>query len=312
MIRFENVYKVFGDHTALDGVSLVVEPSVSVAVVGKSGSGKSTLLRTINRIIEPTSGTILVDGQNVSTIDPVLLRRQIGYVIQGVGLFPHWTVGRNIGAVPEMLGWDDTRIKARAEELLELFGMDPAIFMERYPDQLSGGQQQRIGVARALAANPAVVLMDEPFGALDPITRRQAQNELKNIRAKFRTTIIIVTHDIEEALMLGDRVAVMEAGQIVQYDTPFGVLREPASPLIASLLGGNERAFGLLSVSRVNDFAVPGYTDGPSIAPTATLREALALLLLHGVDRLAVEAEGDAHPRHLMLHRVLEVSREPS
>ncbi|MFM7274525.1 MAG: ATP-binding cassette domain-containing protein, partial [Gammaproteobacteria bacterium] len=208
MIRLEGLTKRYEAMLAVDDVSTEFAPRAITAVVGSSGSGKSTLLRLINRLIEPSAGRVLIDGRDVSLEAPHLLRRRIGYAIQGVGLFPHRTVAQNIATVPSLLGWERSRIDARIAELLRLFHLDPARFAAAYPRELSGGQQQRVGVARALAADPALLLMDEPFGALDPLLRASAQQDLREIQRRLGTTVVLVTHDIDEAFRLGDRIAV--------------------------------------------------------------------------------------------------------
>lgn len=220
MIEIEGLTKRYDQTTVVADISMVVEPHSVTVVVGTSGSGKTTLLRMINRLVEPTSGTIRIDGEDISTLPGFELRRRIGYAIQGHGLFPHRTVAQNIATVPDLLGWDKARITARVTQLLELFQLDPAMFSDRFPHELSGGQKQRVGVARALAAEPNVLLMDEPFGALDPIIRTKAQIDLLEIQKLFGTTIILVTHDMDEAFHLADRIAVMDAGALVQYATP--------------------------------------------------------------------------------------------
>lgn len=212
MIEIDRITKTYGDIRAVDSVSMTVETGTITVIVGTSGSGKTTLLRMINRLEEPTSGEVRINGDSTLSVKPHILRRRIGYAIQGHGLFPHHKVGRNIGAVPQLLGWPREKIAARVDELLALFSMDPAQFRDRYPAELSGGQQQRVGVARALASRPDLLLMDEPFGALDPIIRTRAQEDLRHIQQRLGSTIMLVTHDMEEAIRLGDRVAVMDGG----------------------------------------------------------------------------------------------------
>jgi osmoprotectant transport system ATP-binding protein len=242
MIVLDHVSKLFGrngDRTvAVDDLSLTVEDGEVVALVGSSGSGKTTTLRMINRLIEPTSGTITIDGRDVMTMPTHELRRGIGYVIQQSGLFPHRTVLANVATVPRLLGWNKRRALARARELLELVGLDPE-FGDRYPAQLSGGQQQRVGVARALAADPPLLLMDEPFGAVDPIVRAQLQREFAKLQRDLHKTVIFVTHDVDEAILLGDRIAVLETGgRLAQLAPPAELLSNPASPFVADFLGG--------------------------------------------------------------------------
>jgi len=226
------------DRPAVDGITLEIPEGKIVMLVGPSGCGKTTTLKMINRLIEPTEGRIVLGGDDVTSIDGDELRRRIGYVIQAGGLFPHMTVAKNIGLVPGMLGWSKERTAARVDELLELVSLDPAVYRDRYPRELSGGQQQRVGVARALAADPPVLLMDEPFGAVDPITRQRLQDELINIQAELQKTIVIVTHDFDEAVKLGDWIVVFSEGaHIVQYDTPERILAEPANEFVERFIG---------------------------------------------------------------------------
>ena len=226
-----------GGAVAVQDVNLTIAGGEFAVFLGPSGSGKSTLLRTINRLIEPTTGTVFIDGVDVRTLDPVTLRRGIGYVIQAVGLFPHFTIGANVGVVPSLLGWDRARIARRVDDLLDLVQLDPATYRDRYPRQLSGGEQQRAGVARALAAEPRVLLMDEPFGAVDAIVRASLQDEIRRIHRELRTTIVFVTHDVDEALRLADRVVVIAAGTVAQADTPARLVAAPANDIVRSLVG---------------------------------------------------------------------------
>jgi osmoprotectant transport system ATP-binding protein len=226
-----------GGSVAVRDVDLTITAGEFAVFLGPSGSGKSTLLRTINRLIEPTSGALFIDDVDVRTLDPVVLRRGIGYVIQAVGLFPHLTIGANVGVVPALLGWDRARIAARVDQLLALVSLEPATYRDRYPRQLSGGEQQRAGVARALAAEPRVLLMDEPFGAVDAIVRASLQDEIRRIHRELGTTIVFVTHDVDEALRLADRVVVIASGAIAQADTPQRILEAPASGVVRSLVG---------------------------------------------------------------------------
>lgn len=288
MIEIENISKRYGEETVVDGVSLNVERGTLTVVVGTSGSGKTTLLRMINRLVEPTSGTIRIDGKDNRSEPAFQLRRRIGYAIQGHGLFPHRTVAENIATVPLLLGWEKPRIDARVTELLQLFQLDPALFAPRYPHELSGGQQQRVGVARALAAEPGVLLMDEPFGALDPVIRAKAQDDLLAIQKRFGTTIVLVTHDMEEAIHLGDRIAVMDAGRLLQYGRPAEILARPASAFVETLIGTGERPFRLLSLGSVGDAVEPGSAEGEAIPATASQRDALAELLWSGRPALPV------------------------
>lgn len=237
-VEFKDVSKSFPgmSHPALDHVSLKIEEGELVCVLGTSGGGKTTLIKLINRLHDPDAGQVLVEGRDVAQADPVELRRDIGYVIQQTGLFPHMTVAENIACVPEILKWDRARITARVDELLNLVGLDPVEFKDRYPRQLSGGQQQRVGLARALAANPSLMLFDEPFGAIDAITRATLQDELLRIHRGSGKTFIFVTHDIAEALKLGTKVLVLDQGRVQQYGTPREVLESPATPFVRALL----------------------------------------------------------------------------
>ncbi|MFJ4878188.1 ABC transporter ATP-binding protein [Streptomyces sp. NPDC088745] len=251
MIRFEQVSKVYPDGTsAVNGLDFEVAEGELVTLVGPSGCGKTTTMMMVNRLIEPTAGRILVNGEDIAGVDPVELRRRIGYVIQQVGLFPHRTVLDNTATVPFLTGWKKDRARARAAELLDLVGLDPSVYGPRYPEQLSGGQRQRVGVARALAADPPVLLMDEPFGAVDPVVRERLQDEFLGLQATVRKTVLLVTHDIEEAVRMGDRIAVYGQGHIEQFDTPASVLGAPATPYVAQFVGA-DRGLKRLSVTSV-------------------------------------------------------------
>jgi osmoprotectant transport system ATP-binding protein len=248
MIRLEAVTKnyVGHRHEAVHDLTMSVAAGEIVVLVGPSGCGKTTTLRLINRLIEPTSGRIFLDGADVTRVNPDLLRRRIGYVIQQVGLFPHLTVAGNVGVIPRALGWDRSRVRARVDELLELVGLDPGSYRGRYPKQLSGGQQQRVGVARALAADPPVMLMDEPFGAIDPINRERLQDEFRALQTRIRKTVVIVTHDIQEAIKLGDRIAIFsDSAKLEQYDTPAQILARPANEFVKSFIGAGAAIRGL-------------------------------------------------------------------
>ena len=298
MITVENLTKCYAEATVVDSVSFTVERHSITAIVGTSGSGKSTLLRLINRLVEPTSGRVLVDGRDTRDEPAYLLRRRIGYVIQGNGLFPHRTVAENIATVPRLLGWDTRRIEARVRELLEVFSLDPATYADALPHQLSGGQQQRVGVARALAAEPLVLLMDEPFGALDPIIRAKAQDDLLDIQRRFGMTVVLVTHDMDEAFRLGSQVAVMSGGRLLQYDRPAVLLTRPADPFVSRMTGLADRAMRLLSLVTAGEATLPGASDGPAVPPTASLREVLSELVWAGADSArVVEADGTVRGR---------------
>ncbi len=254
MISLREVSKVWpGGVCAVDGLSLEIASGEIVVLLGSSGCGKTTTLKLINRLVEPSAGRVLIDGRDVADQDPVGLRRRIGYVFQGIGLFPHRSVAANVGAIPSLLGWQAARIEARVDELLELVGLDPASFRNRRPHELSGGQQQRVGVARALAAEASILLMDEPFGALDPLTRDALQQELLAMRRRLGLTILLVTHDVSEALLLADRVAVLDAGRILQLGTPEELFASPATPEVTRLLETARR-----HADRLHAMAHPG------------------------------------------------------
>ncbi|MFD7664465.1 ABC transporter ATP-binding protein [Streptomyces sp. NPDC059788] len=253
---------------AVDDVSMDISPGETVILVGPSGCGKSTTLKMINRLIEPTSGRIRIGEEDVTGIDPVRLRRKVGYAIQSSGLFPHMTVAQNIALVPKMIGWPKAKVGGRVEEMLDLVGLDPREFHDRYPRQLSGGQQQRVGVARALAADPPVLLMDEPFGAVDPITRDHLQDELIRLQHELRKTIVFVTHDFDEAIKLGDRIAVLrERSHIAQFDTPEAILTNPADDFVSGFVGAGA-ALKRLNLTRVRDVGVVDF-------PTASVEDPL-------------------------------------
>ena len=257
---------------AVNGLSLTIPAGEIVMFVGPSGCGKTTSLKMINRLIEPTSGTITIDGDDIRHKNENELRRHIGYVIQGGSLFPHMSVEKNIAIVPRMLGWDAARIKERVTDLLDLVGLDPARYRDRYPRELSGGQQQRVGVARGLAADPPVILMDEPFGAVDPITRQRLQDELLSIQRELRKTIICVTHDIDEAIKLGDRILILREGaRIAQYDTPEAILSAPADDFVADFVGAGS-SLKALSLARVADVELRTPTTARVGEPTDEVR----------------------------------------
>ncbi|MBV8523744.1 MAG: ABC transporter ATP-binding protein [Acetobacteraceae bacterium] len=292
MIAFEHITRAYGPARVVDDVTFTVEAGEFCALMGPSGSGKSTLLRMINRLIEPSGGTIRLDGEEVRHIPPQTLRRRIGYAIQSVGLFPHWTIARNIATVPRLLRWPRERIERRIDELLHLLDLDPAAMWERYPHQLSGGQQQRVGVARALAADPEMLLMDEPFGALDPVTRSSLQAELARIHRSTGKTIVFVTHDIEEALRLGTRIALLRKGKLVQFDTPGRLLAAPADDFVQSFVG-SDIGLRLLSLYTAEDRLRARETaPGEPISKEINLRDALSLMIERGVDRLPVADRG--------------------
>jgi osmoprotectant transport system ATP-binding protein len=340
MIRFEHVTKRYpdgpnakggaggaGGTTAVDDLSFDVAEGELVTLVGPSGCGKTTTMKMVNRLVEPDTGRVLLGGEDVAGVDPVRLRRTIGYVIQQVGLFPHRTVLDNTATVPALLGWKKARARERAAELLDLVGLDPGRYGHRYPEQLSGGQRQRVGVARALAADPPVLLMDEPFGAVDPVVRERLQTEFLNLQATVRKTVLLVTHDLAEAVRLGDRIAVYGQGRIEQFDTPATVLGAPANPYVADFVGA-DRALRRLAVTPLTEAdldPVAGPATGPAAGQTApgpvpapvplpvqkaplgeppvpgaprvplgaSLQDALAALLQDDAGMIAVHAPGD-------------------
>lgn len=282
MIEIDHLTKRFEDVVAVNDVSFTVQPNTITVIVGSSGSGKTTLLRMINRLIEPTSGSVRINGRDNSTIAGHQLRRSIGYAIQGYGLFPHRTVAQNIATVPQLLGWDKVRIAERVRELLELFQLEPDVFAKRFPHELSGGQQQRIGVARALAAEPELLLMDEPFGALDPVIRTRARRDLLEIKALLGTTIILVTHDMDEAFAIADHIAVMDKGVLVQYCTPAELVHKPATDFVGAMIGPDERPFRLLALLPVTAALEEGNAEGVPIPDTMSQRDALSNLVWTG------------------------------
>ncbi|MEN3305463.1 MAG: osmoprotectant transport system ATP-binding protein [Micromonosporaceae bacterium] len=298
-ITLERIAKRYPDGTdAVRELSLDILAGEVVVLIGPSGCGKSTVLRMINRLIEPTGGRVLIDGADTAESDQVDLRRRIGYVIQNTGLFPHQTVRTNVATVPKLLGWSRSRVNERVTELLDLVGLDPARYGPRYPHELSGGQRQRVGVARALAADPVVLLMDEPFSAVDPIVRLRLQDEFLKLQATVRKTIVLVTHDIDEAVRLGDRIAVLSEGATLeQYAPPADLLREPASAFVREFVGA-DRGVMRLGVTPIDPGSLrPVSTvdfepSGPSVPATASLREALGALLDGGRGWVAVHDGG--------------------
>jgi osmoprotectant transport system ATP-binding protein len=305
MIEFVDVTKVYPGQSepALDGLNLSVGAGELVCLVGPSGGGKTTALQLVNRLIDLSSGKILIDGKSIMDISPIELRRTIGYAIQASGLFPHYTVAENIATVPKILGWDKQRIKDRTVELLELVGLTPVdTWLKRYPGQLSGGQQQRVGIARALAADPPVMLMDEPFGALDPITRVSVQDEFLRIQRAVGKTTLFVTHDIDEAIKMGDKIALLKpGGKLAQYGTPQELLSHPADDFVAEFLGA-ERGLKRLALATVGEVlaarqgaaASAETASWPEAAPALTLREALSLVSAAGAGGARVVEAGRA------------------
>lgn len=298
MIRLENITKSFPGsiRPAVAGLDFEIEAGTTVALIGPSGCGKTTTMRMINRLEIPTTGRVLIDGQDIANSELTLLRRNIGYVIQHVGLFPHMTIARNIATVPRLLGWDKARTDRRVDELLDLVGLDPDVMRQRFPHELSGGQRQRVGFARALAADPDIMLMDEPFGAIDPITRVRLQDEFKDILRAVKKTVVIVTHDLDEAIKLGDRVAVMRDGALIQYDTPDAILARPKDAFVESFLGP-DRAIRRLALRTVASAMGPRIETigGRAVRENASLHLALSLMLADNLPGLTVtNASGEA------------------
>lgn len=299
-IRFDGVSLTFpkASRPAVEDCSFEVERGQLVVLLGPSGCGKTTLLKMVNRLYEPSQGSIFLDGQDIRRIRVTQLRQQIGYVIQQSGLFPHMTVAQNIAVVPRLLGWSKARIDQRIDELLTLIQLPPEQFRERYPAQLSGGQQQRVGLARALAGDPAVMLMDEPFGAIDAITRADLQAEMLRLQRQLQKTILFVSHDVEEALRLADRILILRQGKIVQYDTPFKVLTQPVDPFVHDLMGAEDmvRQLSLLRVDSAMTDLPQNYQPqkDPTIERHDNLRQALSLLLKTGAGSLTVIEGGSA------------------
>lgn len=285
MIEFNNVSKTYEDgFEAVKSLNLTIKSGEIVVLIGPSGCGKTTTMKMINRLIPHTSGKIIIDGQDIDQQDPVLLRRNIGYVIQQIGLFPHYTIAENISLIPKLNKWDPQKIAERTEELMYMVDLEPSIYAKRYPKELSGGQQQRVGVARALAANPDIILMDEPFGALDPITRVQLQDELLRIQDDMKKTIVFVTHDIEEAIKMGDRIAIMQDGNLLQFDTPDQILSNPAHGFVEEFVGKNRIYQNPDMIPAVDIMR----KDVAQIGPDASLLKALSIMRQRKTDTLVV------------------------
>ncbi len=298
MIEFRGVSKTYpgSDRRVVNDLSFEVPEGEICVLVGPSGCGKTTSMRMVNRLIEPTEGEILIDGEPNTAMSGTQLRRKIGYAIQQIGLFPHRTIAENIATVPGLLGWEKGRIRSRVDELLELVGLDPNDYRNRYPAELSGGQQQRVGVARAMAADPPIMLMDEPFGAVDPITRERLQDEFVRIQENIKKTIVFVTHDIDEAIKMGDKIAILkQGGFLAQYDTPEEILANPNSEFVASFVG-NDRILKRLSLTRVGDMQLEpanGNAEGlPRIDGNLSVRDALSELIGSGRSEAVVENNG--------------------
>ena len=291
MIVFENVTKVFDGRPVIENLNLHIEKGNITVLIGASGSGKSTTLKMINRLIEHEAGRILFAGEEIRSFQIEDLRRRMGYAIQSIGLFPHWTVAQNIATVPQLLHWDKQRIEQRVDELLNMLNLEPSKYRDRYPHQLSGGQQQRIGVARAMAADPEILLMDEPFGALDPITRTVLQEELKRIHQLSGNTILLVTHDIDEALSLADHLVLMDQGKIIQEGRPAQLLADPANDFVRHFMGRSDLGVKILSLQTVQERFRQGHSQlaaSLAISGNASLKEALSQFVAYGVEVLPV------------------------
>lgn len=296
MITFEHICKSYHDVRVVDDLNLHIARGELLVLIGASGSGKSTILKMINRLEPHDAGRILFDGQEIYALKPRDLRLRMGYAIQSVGLFPHWTVARNIATVPQLLGWSASKITARVDELLTLLDLPPAQYRQRFPHELSGGQQQRVGVARALAADPDVLLMDEPFGALDPVTRAALQQELKRIHQLSGKTIVLVTHDIDEALLLATRVVLINQGNVVQVATPLELLIQPANALVADFVGRSDMGLKWLSLRSAAELArTQPAAPGLTLVPQASLREAVSAMALHHVASVNVVDAAGGH-----------------
>jgi osmoprotectant transport system ATP-binding protein len=309
LIRLENIEKSYtpGEPPAVKRLNLEVNRGEVLVLVGPSGCGKSTTLRLINRLIEPTRGKIYLNGEDVTDIEASQLRRRIGYVIQQVGLFPHKTIAENIATVPKLLGWKRQEIDARVEEMLELVSMDPEIFKDRFPKELSGGQAQRVGVARALAANPDVLLMDEPFGAIDPITRDRLQNEFLRLQQDLKKTIVFVTHDIDEAIKMGDRIAILREGsEIAQIDTPENILSDPADDFVESFLGSGA-ILKSLTLKKVRDIELQPITT----LKVPVMRDQAIKAINENNDTFAILLDADDHPLRWLDEKALNRTTQP-
>jgi osmoprotectant transport system ATP-binding protein len=296
MIELEHISKRYDGRPVVDDLSLTVPDGAFCILLGPSGCGKSTTLRMINRLVPFDSGAIRIAGEDIRDVPEEALRRRIGYAIQSIGLFPHWTVEDNIATVPRLLNWPGRRIRDRVTELLELLRLDPESYRRKYPHQLSGGEQQRIGVARALAADPELLLMDEPFGAVDPITRDALQNEIARIHAATKKTIVFVTHDIEEALRLATVIAILERGRLAQWGAPIDIVEHPASAFVRDFVGGEGSGLKLLGLRKIAERMRPGGSAvGLPLSADASLRDALAAMTERHTDRLPVaDASGRA------------------
>jgi osmoprotectant transport system ATP-binding protein len=308
-IVFDHVTKRYAgsERPAVDDLNITIPAGEICVLIGPSGGGKTTAMKLVNRLITLTEGDITIDGESVMKLDPVELRRGIGYVIQQIGLFPHMTIEANVATVPKLVGWDKQRTRARSRELLDLVGLDPEEYAKRYPAQLSGGQRQRVGLARAMAADPPLMLMDEPFGAIDPITRDRLQNDFLRLHREVRKTVIFVTHDIDEAIKMGDRICILrQGGKLAQFDTPEAILANPADEFVADFVGADRglKRLGLMRLGELDTLASTPVTNGaprPEAGPNVTLRDALSLMLTEGSSELEVHDDGGGVRGYLTL-----------
>ena len=313
MIEFENISKSYGPVLAISGVNLKISRGEFVVLIGASGSGKSTLLRMINRMENHDAGRILLDGREIYSFAVRELRLRMGYAIQSVGLFPHWSVERNISVVPKMLGWSAVKTSERVTELMQLFGLDPQTYRKRLPHQLSGGQQQRVGVARALAADPDVLLMDEPFGALDPVIRASLQLEMKRVHQQSGKTIVMVTHDVDEALLLASKIVLLDQGKIVQVGTPLQLLAQPASEKVSDFVGRSDIGIKLLSLQWAGSLArAEPSISGPALAVTSSLRETVSFMAMKQVSAVNLLDEAQQHAGVLHAADIFSKSSVPN
>jgi osmoprotectant transport system ATP-binding protein len=310
-IVFDHVTKRYAgsERPAVDDLSLTIPAGEICVLIGPSGGGKTTAMKLVNRLITLTDGDITIDGTSVMKMDPVELRRGIGYVIQQIGLFPHMTIETNVATVPKLVGWDKERTRGRARELLDLVGLDPGEYAKRYPAQLSGGQRQRVGLARAMAVDPPLMLMDEPFGAIDPITRERLQNDFLRLHREVRKTVIFVTHDIDEAIRMGDRICILrQGGRLAQFDTPEAILANPADDFVADFVGADRglKRLGLRTLGQVDllDGAPAPNGSRPEADESMTLRDALSLMLTEGSTDLIVRDGSGGVRGHLTLEAI--------
>ncbi|MCO7124294.1 ABC transporter ATP-binding protein [Sporolactobacillus shoreicorticis] len=313
-IKLEGISKSFGtaNQPSVKKTNLKIESGSFVTILGASGCGKTTLLKMVNRLYEPSTGKIYINGEDVTTISPTALRRKIGYVIQQTGLFQHMTIEQNVATVPKILGWEKKKIDERIDALLRLVGLSPTDYRKRYPRQLSGGQQQRVGIARAMAADPSIMLMDEPFGAIDAINRNELQDEFLRIQKKLHKTILFVTHDIIEALKLGDKVIIMNAGEIQQFDTPLNILKKPANDFVRNLVHADDLLQRMIfvkarDVMNHNVDSIPVNADAVSINELASIKEVLLKLLESSFDYVKITNEKNELVGQVTLHEIRQV-----